>query len=288
MPATHVRTFRVRHYECDASGHVSRPTYLRYMQEAAFDASAAVGYDFSRYQTMGCSWLIRETEIEYLRPLSYGDSVQVKTWVADFRRVRSRRAYGFRQVGTDHLVARAVTDWAFLETASGRPAAIPKEMKAAFLHEGASDSYPARERFPAAQPPSPGGFRRRRRVEWRDLDPEAHVNNAVYLAYVEECGLQMLASRGWSPAKLAARGLAIETCQHRIEYRLPAQWNDELEVVTWISDVQNTSAARHSIINRVGDNALLVRARTIHSCLDLETGHAVAIPESFLADVASH
>jgi acyl-CoA thioester hydrolase len=287
MPATHARTFRVRHYECDASSQVSHPTYLRYMQEAAFDASAAVGYGFARYQAMGCSWLIRETEIEYLHPLHYGDSVEVKTWVVDFRRVRSRRAYEFRRTGTDELVARAVTDWAFLEIASGRPVAIPEEMIAAFFPERASASYPARERLPAAEPPSSGSFQCRRWVEWRDLDPEAHVNNAVYLAYVEECGLQILAARGWPPARLATQGLAVEARQHRIEYRLPAQWGDELELITWFSDVQGASAIRHSMVHRVGDGTLLVRARSVESCVDLETGDPVPIPETLRTDLAS-
>jgi acyl-CoA thioester hydrolase len=75
MPLTHVRTFRVRHYECDAYGHLNYANYLRYMQEAAFDATAAAGYDLARYEAMGRRWLVRETDIEYLRPLRYGDSV---------------------------------------------------------------------------------------------------------------------------------------------------------------------------------------------------------------------
>jgi acyl-CoA thioester hydrolase len=106
------------------------------MQEAAFDASAAAGYDVARYQAMGRSWLIRETDIHFLRPLRHGDIVEVKTWVADFQRVRSRRAYEFRQAGTGEPVAHAVTDWAFLESATGHPAAIPPELVTAFFPEG--------------------------------------------------------------------------------------------------------------------------------------------------------
>ena len=37
MPLTHVRSFRVRHYECDAFGHLNNTNYVRYMQETAFD-----------------------------------------------------------------------------------------------------------------------------------------------------------------------------------------------------------------------------------------------------------
>src|SRR5439155_20426757 len=99
MPLTHERTFRVRHYECDAYGHVNNTNYLRYMQEAAFDASAAAGYDLARYAALGNHWLVRETEIEYLAPLRYGHSVRVTTWVEDFHRVRSRRAYTVHRLG---------------------------------------------------------------------------------------------------------------------------------------------------------------------------------------------
>ena len=96
--------FRVRHYECDAYGHLNNANYVRYMQEAAFDASAAVGYDKNRYEAMGYLWLAHETEIEYLQPVIYGDTIEVKTWVGDFRRVRSRRFYEFRKAGHDDLV----------------------------------------------------------------------------------------------------------------------------------------------------------------------------------------
>ena len=47
MPRTHERTFRIRHYECDAYENVYYTNYLRYMQETAMDASAAAGFGAS-------------------------------------------------------------------------------------------------------------------------------------------------------------------------------------------------------------------------------------------------
>src|SRR5690349_3813045 len=111
MPITHERTFRIRHYECDAYGHVNNTHYLRYMQEAALDASAAAGYDLARYAALGHHWLVRETEIEYLTPLHYGDSVRVSTWVEDFRRARSRRAYALHRAADGVPVANGATEW---------------------------------------------------------------------------------------------------------------------------------------------------------------------------------
>jgi acyl-CoA thioester hydrolase len=254
VPLTHVRTFRVRHYECGPDGRVYPANYLRYMQEAAFDASAAAGYDLARYQAMGCHWLIRETEIDYLRLLYYGEVFALKTWVSDFRRVRSRRAYELRLAGSEVLVAQAHTDWVFLDTATERPVSIPEEMRAAFFPEGRVPQAEPRERFPDLSPPS-GAFRQRRRVERRDLDPAGHVNNAVYVTYVEECGRQWAVAEG-----RVTDGTSLPR-QHRLEYRLPALLDDELELATWAGE--EGPGARYTLVQRVADGALLARARSV-------------------------
>ena len=196
MPLTHERAFRVRSYECDAEGRLRPATYLRYMQETAFDATAAGGYDLARYVAMGRTWLARETDLEIVRSPAYGDRVVVKTWVADFRRVRSRRAYELRLAGAGALLAQAITDWAFLDSSGQRPAAIPEEIKAAFFPEGAPASAPALERFPAAPAAPSGVYLLWRRVEWQDLDLPRHMNNAAYLDYVEDCAVQATAAHG--------------------------------------------------------------------------------------------
>jgi acyl-CoA thioester hydrolase len=286
MPLTHVRTFRVRHYECDGHGHVNNVNYLRYMQEAAFDASAAAGYDMARYEAMGCHWLVRETDIEYLRPLRYGDSVEVKTWVIDFRWVRSRRAYELRNSSTGELAARGMTDWVYLETATARPAPIPTEMIAALFAGGPPDSVPPRSRFPAPAPAAEQVYRQRRRVEWRDLDPAQHVNNAVYLAYIEDCGLQVAAAYGWPPRRMQEEGLAIVARRHQLEYQQPATLDDDVEVATWLSDMKHTSAVRHFVMTRISDGAPVARAHTLWVWVDAETGRPIRIPASVLADFA--
>ncbi|HOU39773.1 MAG TPA: thioesterase family protein [Promineifilum sp.] len=277
------RSFRVRHYECDAYGHVNHANYLRYMQEAAFDASAAAGYDIARYEADGRQWLVRETDITYLRPLVYGDTVIVRTWVADFRRVRSRRAYALRLAGSDEPMATATTEWVLLDSATLRPATIPPEMIAAFHHPGVAAGE-RREPFPEAPSEPAGVFRTRRRVEWRDIDPAGHVNNANYLAYIEECNVGVAAAHGWPMARMMAANLGIVARRYRIEYRQPALMDDELEVTTYISDVKRATAVRHNTIRRVADGALLARAHALWVFVDLATGRPRRIPADFMAD----
>ena len=286
MPLTHVRAFRVRHHECDACGNVRPEVYMRYAQEAAFDASSAAGYGMDRYEEIDRLWLARETEIDYLHPLRYGDRVQVKTWVVDFRRVRSLRAYEFHHEATGELVARASTDWVHLELSTGRPVKISPEMKAAFFPEGPPPPAPPRERFPNTSPP-PDAFGQSRRAEWRDIDPAGHVNNTVYLAYVEECVRQALATCGWPRSRLEALDLTLTIKSHRIEYRQPALLEDALKVITWFSEARTSSPIWHSLITRPADRAKIARAVTVTGWRHIATGDLIAPPDALAADLAA-
>ncbi len=282
MPATHTRAFRVRHSECDSYGHVNNVHYLRYMQETAFDAAAAVGYGLEWYTANGHVWLIRETEIDYLRPLRYGDVVQVRTWVQDFRRTRSRRLYEMTREADGELVARAATDWVYVDADSLRPASVPPEMVAAF---GLADEPQAepRRKFPTPPPPPPGVFKMRRQVQFREIDGLQHVNNAVYLDYVEDCGMQVINAFGWTLAQMQARGFGIVVKRHQIEYRQSAVMDDELEISTWVSGLRRASGVRHYIIQRVSDGALLVQVHSECVWIDLKTGLPMRVPPDFIS-----
>jgi acyl-CoA thioester hydrolase len=286
MPLVHTRSFRVRYYECDAHNHLNNANYLRYMQETAFDASTAAGYDLERYDRMQRHWLIRASGIEFLCPLVYNDRVDVKTWIADFRRVSSRRAYEFRKIESGDLVARAYTDWVFLDTRSNHPASIPPELVQDFFPEGAPESFPSRPPFPKIPPPPQGAYKMLYKVAWNDLDSMQHVNNAVYLNYLTECGMRSLAEFGWSWERLNVEGFAIHLRNTHIQYLLPALLDEELEITTWISDVRRATARRHFTICRSSDSALLAQASTFSVWVDPSSRKPVRIPRQLLADLA--
>jgi acyl-CoA thioester hydrolase len=288
MPAVYERAFQVRYDECDAYGHVNHANYLRYMQEAAFDASADVGYNFAAYDAMNRYWLVRETDITFLRPLVYIDTVIVKTWVADFRRVRSCRMYELRLMATGELVATAHTDWVFLNLTTQRPVSIPPQMVTAFMPDGLSSALPERERFPKPPAPPPGVFRARRRVKWRDIDRAQHVNNTTYLSYLEDCGIEFVRQEGWPVERMISAGFGIIVRRYRIEYKQPALMDDQLKIATWVSDMKRATAVRHYTVSRISDGQLLARARALWVWVDLKTGKPIRIPSDFKKDLADN
>ena len=282
------RTFRVRHYECDAYGHLNNANYVRFMQETAFDASADAGYDMRRYVEMNHYWLIRGTDIEYLRPLQYNDSVRVKTWVADFRRATSRRAYEFTHAETGEVVARGYTDWVFLNRETQQPARVPDEIVKAFFPDGLAADQKPREPFPSAPPPPPGVFRMNTRVRWQDIDPQGHVNNAAYLSFIEDCAFQVIAAHRWPVQRMTEAGFAILIRRHQVQYLQQAYLDDELEIATWASEIKRSTALRHYTVQRISDGAMLARVHSLGVWIDLKQQRPVRIPADFLQDFAAN
>jgi acyl-CoA thioester hydrolase len=286
MPRVYTVRFPVRHYECDAYGHVNHANYLRYMQEAAFGASAVVGFTPQRYAELGIGWLAYETDIEYIQPLVYGDTATVRTWVQDFRRVRSLRHYEI--YNDEMLCARSWTDWVLIDNTTGRPISIPADVVAAYS-DGETPIMEERTKpLPVLPPPKTGIFTLQRRVEWRDMDPVGHVNNAIYLHYAADCGMQVARHYGWSLDRLREMNYGNVARRHFIEYKSPALLDDTLTIRTWLSDMRRASAVRHYLINRVADNKLLARVRTMGVWINLETKSPARIPKAYKEAIAEN
>lgn len=285
MPHAFTRRFRIRHYECDAYGHLNNVNYIRYMQETALDAAADVGWDVDKHRAVQRQWLIRETDIEYLLPLLYNEQVDVITWVQDFRRVRSHRVYEFRRVSDGALAAKAITDWVYINTENERPAKITPDVIAAFAPDGLPDAEPP-ERFPKAAPQPEGVFQLKHRVRWSEIDTVGHVNNAAYLGYCEDASTQVGRAFNWPMSRMLDVGFAMIARRYRIIYLQAAQLDDALTIATWISDGKRATATRHYEIIRDSDQAVLARGRALWVCFDLNRQRPMRFPEAFVTDFA--
>ena len=281
MPATHIETFKVRHYECDAYGHLNNAVYLRYMQQAGIEAAAAAGYTDQLLFSMNRTWIPRVIVIEYLRPVGYGENLEVKTWVDGVRRVLSRRRYEFRSEGKSEPVATAFTDWVFVDLDSGLPVTIPAEVMSAFYPEGIPKTAMQRTVFPQTPPAPPGVFQIYRRVEWGYTDPMRHLNNAAYLNYAEDCAVQLTAAYGWPMSRWTESGIAFVARRNIIEYLKPAFLDDELTISTWLFDVRPASLIRHYefAMQETGDS--IAKMQTKWVMINIKTGSPIRIPKHF-------
>jgi acyl-CoA thioester hydrolase len=115
-----------------------------------------------------------------------------------------------------------------------------------------------------------------------DIDAYNHVNNAVYLSWLDRAA--------WSHS--AALGLSLQQClelrrgmaAHRteIDYLRAALLGDQVCVGTWIvSTDSKLRVERRFQIRRGADGETLARARIDYVCINLDSGRASRMSESF-------
>lgn len=107
-----------------------------------------------------------------------------------------------------------------------------------------------------------------------DIDALQHVNNVVYLRWVQD-----LATAHWraaaSPEQQAR--LAWVVARHEIDYRQPARLGESLTGRTWVGAARGRLFERHCEIVRRSDGRVLARALTLWCPIDPQTGRATTV-----------
>jgi len=117
----------------DENQHVNNVEYVRMLQESAIAHTRQNGWTPEELKERGWTWIVRSHFIEYLQPAIAGEEIAVDTWVASFKKIRSVRKYRFVRLSDGAILARAETDWVFLDFRTGRPVPIPPEVLAAYV-----------------------------------------------------------------------------------------------------------------------------------------------------------
>jgi len=219
-PLVHESRYRVRFDEAGPDGRLRTSGLMRYAQDVAWQHSAALGFGREWYLERGLTWLVRSAELEVLAGVPMGADVVARTQVVGQRRVWARRRGEFVDAD-ERLVAWVHTDWVMID-ARGALTRIPA-------------IFPERFRIPetsgqinrVALPPTPDDAGRRSfAVRPHELDPMDHVNNAVYLDWLEEAVLA--ASPGAGSVALSALPR-----RYRLEYAAAADAGMDLVDAAW-------------------------------------------------------
>ena len=114
----------------DELGHVNNAVWVQWIQEVAL----AHWYSFADPAHQDdYIWVVVRHEIDYLRPAYDSETLTGRTWVGEAPKgARFDRHMEF--VGGDGMVrVRAVTQWAIIDKAAGRPIRVPPEVVAPFM-----------------------------------------------------------------------------------------------------------------------------------------------------------
>jgi acyl-CoA thioester hydrolase len=111
-------------------------------------------------------------------------------------------------------------------------------------------------------------------VEPADIDALGHVNNVVYLRWVQD-----IAIAHWKAAANAAdqEKLLWIVVRHEIDYKQAARLGDAIVARTWVGAATRIKFERHTELLRASDGCLLAKARTVWCPIDAVTGKPTSV-----------
>lgn len=111
------------------------------------------------------------------------------------------------------------------------------------------------------------------------IDMNRHVNNLVYLSWMQEVAIQHSEAQGWPIERYLKTGGSWVVRSHFIKYSRPGLLGDEISILTWISGATQRSSTRKYLFWREMDKKIIAEAETHWVFVDLKTGRPCLIPQ---------
>jgi len=124
--------------------------------------------------------------------------------------------------------------------------------------------------------PGPTAFEQVIHVAASDIDALGHVNNVVYVQWVQDVAVAHWQSLA-SPEAQAE--LVWMVLRHEIDYKRPARLGEEVILRTWVGTAEGLRFERHTEVLRASDRQLLAQARTLWCPIDRQSGRPRRVPE---------
>lgn len=125
-------------------------------------------------------------------------------------------------------------------------------------------------------------FRQSMTVPPEAVDINGHVNNVVYLQWMQDAAVRHARAVGSVDATRAAGGTWVVR-SHHVDYLRPAYAGERIEVLTWVADLQRRRSRRRYKFLRAEDGRTLVVGETLWVFVDALSARPRDIPDAVRA-----
>jgi len=120
-------------------------------------------------------------------------------------------------------------------------------------------------------------YRHRFTVPASAVDQNGHVNNVVYIQWMQDVATLHFNAVGGTAAMQKA-GATWVVRSHNIEYLLPLFAGEDVTVLTWVVNFRRVRSVRRYRFLRASDDVLLARGETDWVFVDTASGRPCKIP----------
>ena len=129
-PQPFTALMRVNDTDIDKLGHANNTAYVRWMEQCAWQHSAALGLDIAAYHNLDRAMVVLKHELHYLAAAFADEELVVATWiVSSDAKLRLTRHFQIVRPLDAATIFRARSEYACMQISSGKP----KRMPAAFI-----------------------------------------------------------------------------------------------------------------------------------------------------------
>lgn len=259
---------RVRSYEGDAWGCLSAAGLLRYLEHSAVAAAAEAGYGARFHEENQSAWVIRRMTLLTPTLISLGQDLEIVTWLSHIVRVRGGREYRvFDPQGS--LLATSIAEWVYMDRATLTPKQIPSHTAADFDTPGAPIGNYDPPQLPPAEPAQAWEHAMQRTAYWHECDSLGHINNANYVAWLDDAMFAAIEAQGTGIAQEREAGRRLSGVYYKLDYKRAALPGDELVITTRL---EAQSGPSYSVSQRIqeADGSDLLIASSFYSWQDIE------------------
>jgi acyl-CoA thioester hydrolase len=117
-----------------------------------------------------------------------------------------------------------------------------------------------------------------------DIDEQNHVNNTVYLRWVQD-----VATAHWQAVASpeAQENIGWVVLRHEIDYKIPAALGDKIVLRTWVGKASRLTFERFTEIRRNTDGQILSKARTLWCPINAQTARPMRVPAEVRAQFST-
>jgi acyl-CoA thioester hydrolase len=116
------------------------------------------------------------------------------------------------------------------------------------------------------------------RVRYAETDNMGVVYYANYFVWFEVGRTDLLRARGWSYRDMESDGFSLPVIEAHCAYKLPARYDEELEVRTSAALLSPVRLRFDYDVARIADGATLASGHTVHATLDRD-GRPCRLPD---------
>ncbi|XAR50352.1 Oleoyl-[acyl-carrier-protein] hydrolase [Bertholletia excelsa] len=186
------QNFLIRSYEIGPDRTATMETLMNLLQETALNhvrCSGLYGNGFGATREMSLRnliWVVTRIHVQVDKYSSWGDVVEIDTWVDAAGKNGMRRDWIIRDIKTQKIITKATSTWAIMNRETRKLSKIPDEVK-----EEVQPFYLNRVAIPSAEA---DGHKIEKLTDetadivrsglaprWSDMDANQHVNNVKYI-----------------------------------------------------------------------------------------------------------